>query len=189
MKNDYTLLSLWLPIMVFGNAIYAFCSGIPHLFAQFLFPDSPTVGDLLSWILGTVSVGIALCFCTYKYTFSINSRNTPASLGTPIFNIISASVLYVIIFIFTKDFILPGMKIGYLIGMVSQSLCELQNGGSEGSYQSQLGCCILQTCIFAAASLAVCIITKNKQDSKRKEREKREKAAKNDSNISTDKSI
>jgi len=177
MKNDYTLLSLWLPIIIFGNAIYAFCSGIPHLFAQFLFPNSPTVGDLLTWLLGTVSVGIALCFCTYKYTSSLNSKNTPASLGTPIFNIISASVLYVIIFIITKDLILPGMKIGYLIGMVSQSLCEMQNGGAEGSYSSQLGCCILQTCIFAGASVAACILTKSKQDKRRKEREKKESKA------------
>ena len=162
-KIDFSYMRDWLITLAITTLAWDFIgSGFFLVVARFLFKEQADQ-FLFFGILGMLAFCIALAIKSYTLSLEKNSKRVPVSLAMPIFNLIIAFVIYILIYIISKC--------NYIAGPVSHAFVTVFWGnGVDMSFvhditiAQYLSVFIPQALLYVGVSFGAYVLAKYKQD-------------------------
>ena len=162
-KIDFSYMRDWLITLAITTLAWDFIgSGFFLVVARFLFKEQADQ-FLFFGILGMLVFCVVLAIKSYTLSLEKNSKRIPVSLAMPIFNLMIAFVIYVLIFVISKC--------NYVTGPVSHAFVTVFWGnGVDMSFvhditiAQYLSVFIPQALLYVGVSFGAYVLAKYKQD-------------------------
>ncbi len=161
-KIDISYMRDWLITLAITTLAWDFIGSGFLVVARFVFKDQADQ-FLFFGLLGVIAFCLVLAIKSYTLSLEVNGKRTPVSLAMPVFNLMIAFVIYVLIYVISKC--------NYVAGPVCHAFVAVFWGNGvdmafihDITISQHLSVFIPQALLYSCVSLGAYILAKYKQD-------------------------